>query len=276
MCFNHFILHYLWNALQKFPKAAPFRNKGWPLFDEVKLLMPTIAKGRHVYRATQGPNPVQSQAIGSDTTQGEDSGDRPEPGPRILLDGGAINGDDDHKQFDDPNNIRPESPPPSSVSHMTSKRKFSSTIDGSTPSGSPSPFLSRTPSASGTAGSNMSSSSKRGRMTGAIALHTIGESFSDFTQSFRTSVQHQIQPPVDQIMLRKNAAMKLAEKQETNLSYDQLATLFEIFEDDVSKADAYTIIENKEFWEAWVRRKLERSDIHNKDIFASSSCSTNI
>jgi hypothetical protein len=50
-------LYYLSSALihgwKKHPKAGPFRNKGWVHYDTVKVLMPTLAKGRHVFRGAQ-------------------------------------------------------------------------------------------------------------------------------------------------------------------------------------------------------------------------------
>ncbi|KAF8493759.1 hypothetical protein F5888DRAFT_1617695, partial [Russula emetica] len=44
----------VWRAyVLKYPKASPFRNKGWPHYDDMMPLMPTMAKGLNVFHASQ-------------------------------------------------------------------------------------------------------------------------------------------------------------------------------------------------------------------------------
>jgi hypothetical protein len=42
------------------PEARPFRNKGWPLFRKMELLMPATVTGANVYHAASAP-PAASQ-----------------------------------------------------------------------------------------------------------------------------------------------------------------------------------------------------------------------
>jgi hypothetical protein len=51
--------------------------------------------------------------------------------------------------------------------------------------------------------------------------------------------------------------MECAQDLETNLSDDQLAVLLELFQSDVSMADAYMVIKHEPLWKAWVQRKLK-------------------
>jgi hypothetical protein len=98
-------------------------------------------------------------------------------------------------------------------------------------------------------------------MSGAVALNRLGDTLSDFTTSFRTSVQRRDQPPVDPTVERKNTAMERAQDLETDLSDDQLAALLELFQSDVSTADAYMVIKREPLRKAWVQRKLKLSGI---------------
>ena len=48
-----YILYTNMIIIQKHPKAAPFCNKGWPLYEEFQQLMPTMAKGLNAFYPTQ-------------------------------------------------------------------------------------------------------------------------------------------------------------------------------------------------------------------------------
>jgi hypothetical protein len=41
--------------IHKYPKAKPFRNKGWPYFQRIALIVPSKAKGAHVYYPSLAP-----------------------------------------------------------------------------------------------------------------------------------------------------------------------------------------------------------------------------
>jgi hypothetical protein len=121
-------------------------------------------------------------------------------------------------------------------------------------------IFSRNPSASATP-SSFSLTSKQGQMSGAVALDWLGDTLSDFTTSFHTSVQWCDQPPVNLTVEQNNAAMEHAQDLETNLSNDQLAALLELFQFNVSIADAYMVIKCELLWKAWMQRKLKLSGI---------------
>ncbi|KAJ7054233.1 hypothetical protein C8F01DRAFT_1164491 [Mycena amicta] len=48
-----------WVALN--PDAAKFRNKGWPHYDGMASLMPTVARGQHVFRSGRKKQPAPSR-----------------------------------------------------------------------------------------------------------------------------------------------------------------------------------------------------------------------
>jgi hypothetical protein len=273
---------------QKHPKAKNFRNSGWAHYKNIQRLLggPGLARGSHAYRASQGSTnavptigevghgaasssevaPTHNEADSSDHSENVnrdgDGGGSPgmdgDGDDVVRGDGGggrSVTLGENEDILGSDNDIMP--PPPSSVTTTsTSKRKFSAVA---TTSEDPSSF-SRTPSASATP-SSFSSTSKRGRMSGAVALNRLGDTLSDFTTSFRTSVQRRDQPPVDPTVERKNTAMERAQDLETDLSDDQLAALLELFQSDVSTADAYMVIKREPLRKAWVQRKLKLSGI---------------
>lgn len=235
--------------------------------------MPSTAKGAHVFRATQGgettepqPNAVAGGSGNRESIATEEAEDQAREGVSrddgtddngtigdigTIGDNGTIDDNGTIAGWTDGEFHRPTSPPPSSVI-SGSKRKFSA-LRLSTPGS--------TPSASTSA---VTSSSKRGRMTGAIALHQLKDSLVDFNSNYSSSIRQRTnwieQRTANSAVERRQTAMKLAQEQEKDLDVDHLAALLELFE-DASIADAYITLGSESLRKAWVRRKLNLSGL---------------
>lgn len=186
---------------------------------------------------------------------------------------------DDHyemaPEYDHPDcETVPTSPPHSVISAYggKGKRKLSAT---------PSEIsLSRSQSISSHISSSTSTSlsSKRGRMTGAIALTSIAHTISDLGNVLRDGIKQEDERHrarshrrhQQDIERRETAqrlelaasqdpmveAMQLAQEQEKDLTPEELAAFLEVFEDP-TVARAYLAIKNVEVRKRWVNRKLQ-------------------
>jgi hypothetical protein len=175
----------------------------------------------------------------------------------------VVAGDIDGFDNDLANDIPPTSPPPSPS--VATKRRFS-TVDGATASGSggDSDITSLVQNSS-------SSTSKRGRVSGAVALTSIGHSLTGFASVYRKGIEMQQARHEERVARRgqgtgssddsvSSQAMDKAQTVETDLSADELATLLENFEDEKA-ANAYLRIKGDDLRgddlrKAWVKRKL--------------------
>jgi hypothetical protein len=154
----------------------------------------------------------------------------------------------------------PTSAPPSPS--VATKRRFSFLERGDSDIATPS--LPNTSSAPSTHPST-SSVSKRGRVSGAVALTSIGHSITGFTSVYRQGIEleqarHEARAArrgqgANSSSSSSSRAMDKAQTVECDLSSDELATLLEIFEEE-STANAYLQIRTDELRKAWVRRKL--------------------
>jgi hypothetical protein len=155
-------------------------------------------------------------------------------------------------------------PPPPSPS-IASKCPFSVVETGSDSTTLP-PSASQVPSVSSTSHASSSSTSKRGRMTGAIALTHIGNNLADFNSAYRYGVDREHERHQARMEERKarghecGQAVAQAQELETYLSDDELAALLEVFEEQNS-ARAYLGIKTNELRKAWVKRKLTTAGI---------------
>jgi hypothetical protein len=221
-----------------------------------------LATGTHAYHASGIATNAAAQALAapcntSTVHEGDGHGADSGAGHNMFSDGTDERNDDlDNQESDTEHATMP--PPSSSIANTStgSKRKYSAL---GTPLSEDS--FSRPASASATPSSfSFSSASKRGRMSGAVALNRLGDTLSDFNQAFHTP-RPPPPPSVDSAIERKRLAMERAQELETELSDDHLAALLELFQSDVSTADAYMVLKRDNLRKAWVRRKLELSDI---------------
>jgi hypothetical protein len=156
------------------------------------------------------------------------------------------------------------SPPPSPS--IGSKRRFSAIdLKGVSPSGdldmgSPSAIV--TPASRSLISSN-SSTSKRGRITGAIALANIGHNLSEFNSMFRIGLDRQEARHRKRAVMQEQreddpmeVAMERVQEVDSDLTPDELAGLIEVFQKERDSARAYLLIKNEGVRKAWIKRKL--------------------
>lgn len=237
--------------------------------------MPSGAKGKNVYQgstailtptggahsasnkqsenieaeAVEKPSMVDSEGGGVDMGEG--------PSTAVGTSGGSGNArgaDNDEENDHDP----PATSPPPSPS-IASKRRFSAidseSVDTSRDWDMVSPSARVTPASRSLVSSN-SSTSKRGRMTGAIALANIGHTFSDFNSNYRIGLDRQEARHRQREDNPMNTAIERAQEVESDLTPDELAGLLEVFQKERDSARAYLLIKNDSVRKAWIKRKL--------------------
>ena len=185
----------------------------------------------------------------------------------------------------DDNIALPTLPPPTP---SPSKQRFSTlaseSIDSSSQSAIPSPSTAIT-GGSPTSRSAVSSSSgraKRGRMTGAIAISSLGHELSDIKGLLRMEIestksnldareerkrwemersehnhprQIQNQPmPMDPML----NAIEHMQELDSDLSPDDQATLADLFNEDTGSAKTYLALKTDPVRKAWIQRKLKQ------------------
>jgi hypothetical protein len=193
------------------PLLSPYiyGKKGWALYEDIKLLMPSLAKGRKAYQAN-GLGTAQSNITSgaSGSAQGSvrdiedpvmDKGLATENGELaevlVIATGssstaGIVSNDvGESNNIDKPTSeVFPPTSPPLSPS-IASKQRFlavGNTSDSLTLQSQSQPSSSHL-SSSHT--SSTSSSAKRGWMTGAIALTSIGHGIADLNTSYQRGLE---------------------------------------------------------------------------------------
>lgn len=158
----------------------------------------------------------------------------------------------------DINNNAPPAPCPSSLS-SSSKRPFSD-LEGCDDLGA-------APHSIGSGGRSYSypsstTSSKRGRSTGAIALTNIGHTLAQLSSSYTKELEQQ-QARHRERKSRQNQgecrlvdAIDRAQEIETDLTDDELARLLEAFQADDTNPITYLMIKQEALRKAWVKRKV--------------------
>jgi hypothetical protein len=304
------------------PKASPFRTRGWHHYNAMKALLPSMAKGTHVFRGrrtTQTQNDHAGSAVperhtghvdngkgnaghgdNGDGNTGRGDNDEGNRDSGMVVDNGKGNaghgdngdgntgrGDNDegnrdsgmvvdtpHLAFRGTRSVADSSdvgapvgdvldgePPVSPSIHSLGKRKFAA----SSMSIGPGRSLDSNSVTSSFPFSEMSS--KKGRLTGPIALGGLVGEFAKFNKTFEMSVatqQRQIESelPAPRRLgdpdARKSAAQHRAEKLETWLDDQHQMALMDIFHDDVEMADQYLGIKKDSLRKLWVRKRLEK------------------
>ncbi|KAJ7478475.1 hypothetical protein FB451DRAFT_1365977 [Mycena latifolia] len=241
--------------------AKPFRNKGWVWLEQMEKLVPSQAKGAHVFRT------------GEAVTLQEDDEPDGTPAPAPGFDGmgsppWSIEGDDDGgKGEEDKEEGEQENEEPRTSS--------------------PTPYRTPAPSGRKRAASPTPATRtirpKRTRLSGgAQALGDIASSAADFIDifgDFRTAftsnnttapaaaaapanpvvpaaVPHA--PVSESTPSRKKAAVVRAQALEIYLLDDDLATLIDILSMNTAKADAYNAIVRDGVRVAWVQEQLRK------------------
>ena len=255
--------------------------------------MPTGAKGKNVYQgslAVQQAQTVESGDVGRtlrmDSATGE-FGDAPTTSEDPPAEG---------REKDDDDAAPPPLPPPTP---SPSKRRFSMLVSESANSSSPcaipgssSAGISGISPVSRSAGS---SSSKRGRMTGAIAISSLGHELSDIKGLLRMDIEltksnaeareerkcqerkdleerkrleeHQRleerQRQEEAILDHEKDPMLVAidrlQEVEADLSPDEMAILAELFNKEHDSAKTYLALKSDPVRKAWIKRRLAQS-----------------
>lgn len=184
---------------------------------------------------------------------------------------------------DDPNDIPPTSSPPSPS--IASKRRFSQSAieDPNDYDSAGMKSLHRFSSSSSTP----STSSKRGRMTGTIALTTIGHGILEMGASYCKSLdskdirhqdrmtqwdrqlgiqrERQERQDLQESLERKEReerqqkhqdAIDCAQEIDLDLESEDLAKLLEVFQHDIDSAVLYLSIKTEGVRKAWVKRRI--------------------
>src|SRR5262245_46640132 len=148
---------------KKNPKASSFRNKGWPHFDAIKVIMLTsLAKGKHVFCSGQAVINLNS----SDSSENADESRNDQT-------------NDDGENLDISMLLLPAtSPPPSILSPIKHK--------GSTLAIAPTNSSSPLSSCAGSTGV------KRTRITGPIAMAGIRDELSNISGTLRLATESKI------------------------------------------------------------------------------------
>lgn len=234
--------------------------------------MPNLAKGKKAYQAN-GIGPGEPAISGSTEAPAIAMGSSGDVG-MVPRNSSEHNNLDDLTEHDNLDNSTcepqppPTSPPPSesSLSMNTSKRRFSAVENPSNTStvrslSQPSRAESH-PSTSHA--SSASTSAKRGRLTGAIALTSIGHGIADLNASYRRGLELDEARHLDRLSHRDrrdntiSEAVERALQLEIHLLPDVLAALIEILEENEGSAKAYLAISIESVRKAWVRRKLAK------------------
>ena len=97
----------------------------------------------------------------------------------------------------------------------------------------------------------------RQRLTGVGALHGISSSLVEFNGIFQDGLESMANPrDVDTTPKRKRAAMTRVQELEADLDDEQLLSLIDLFQADVSAADTYMTLKRDGLRKAWVHSKI--------------------
>jgi len=97
----------------------------------------------------------------------------------------------------------------------------------------------------------------RQQLTGAGALQGISSGLVEFNGIFRDGIESMANPRgIDATPKRKKAAMARAQDLEEDLEDEQMLSIIDLFQTDVSAADAYMTLKRDGLQKAWIRSKL--------------------
>ena len=241
--------------------------------------MPSGAKGKHVYQgsiAIQRAMAIKSGAVAHADPGGSRVGDAPVTSEDLSIEGWP---DDDDQQ------VPPTLPPPTP---SPAKRRFSTiapeSVDISTHSRISGPSTGISAHSRSAPSASSGSASKRGRMTGAIAISSLGNELSDLKGLLRMDIES-TRSTVDAREERKRweierqdrleqerskqtvqqtpedapfAAIQRMQEVDSDLLPDDQATLADFFTEDVVSAKTYLVLTTEAVRKAWIQRKLRQ------------------
>jgi hypothetical protein len=231
--------------------------------------MPSLVKGRSVYRPGQGTHgatnttlsalpqdPPANNALGIDDPLETHGDGTPSDGSN-----GGHASDGDHAP-PPPSSAYPSSPPisppfPLSTDSAGTPDPHSTTSTSQTATTTASTSSKRKQSAL-SASLLTSSKKQRTAVTGAVALNGIKESLDSFNSTIERSLL--MQPDrmrSDTSPERRAKAMDLFQEQESYLSDDCMVAFIDLFRVDSAAADAYIALKRDGLRKAWVQRQMK-------------------
>lgn len=97
---------------------------------------------------------------------------------------------------------------------------------------------------------------KRSRQSSASALQEISAGLADFNETFRHSMTGS-KPGVQASPVRKGIAMQRLQELEDDLTDDQIVSLLDLFQKDVTEADTYNNIKREGVRRTWVQSRID-------------------
>ncbi|KAJ6546381.1 hypothetical protein B0H10DRAFT_2447572 [Mycena sp. CBHHK59/15] len=253
-----------WDAyVLKHPEVARFRNEGWPYYDLMAPLMPSKAKGSHVFRAAAAPTAPTARSLSPDWDEDQlahnfGGGDNSDAGDadRVTGDTGGAAGDTGDMD-DDAGGGAPDAGDADDDENPDSSSPAPSVRNGKRTAAQPAPMYRKKPKLSG----------------GARALEMLATSAVDFNDMFAnflsapattpatasTTASTSMTPAFQTSPQRRIGAIMLAQK-EAWLSPAQRVALIKILR-DVTKADVYTALLTEEIRIPWVLDELNDAGI---------------
>ena len=236
------------------------------MYDLMTPLMPNLAAGSNVYRASVGTH----GAANSTLTHGPEVNDNSNTGNASTSLHGAA---DEHGQDGNEEPVLQSSPPlpPSSPSlptrdiptlcgvptSLTSTSYPSAT--GSTSVSTMSCAAKRKQSVFQASQSNASVSKKQRTTSGTVALNGIKESLDTFNSTIgrNLGLRQLERERADTSPERRAKAMDLLQEQETYLDDDRMIAFIDLFRADTAVADAYLAIKRDGLRRKWVEKQLK-------------------
>jgi len=228
----------------------------------MQALLPTRAKGTHVFRAatstaTSGQLSSSSDTSGDNETRSADQGNTVDAGEAIEESGVEVDdGDLTSIAEPPPQTSPPASSPPATVTdnekygtkRSAEKRKFPASVTST--------------ELSSVTGSG--SSGKRSRITGPVALTGIKEELASLNTTIRRAAETSIKATEVRMANshsdsdKRSEARDLLQDNETELPDEALLAIIDVFEADVHKAETYVGLRRNSLRRLWIRRELAK------------------
>ncbi|KAF8957189.1 hypothetical protein BDZ97DRAFT_1763145 [Flammula alnicola] len=250
----------VWKAYEEKHKGStPFRNKGWIWLRKVEPLMPTAPRGANIYRPSRASQLPEHESQESEVEEDSQELERPvsnwspSPPPEVR-----------------PHRVQPnlDNEDPSDDMPPTATQPPATPVP---PQQTPAPALKRKHSALSAENTSTTKRTKSDACpSGAVALHGINERLDDFTDIFREAISGK-KSGVLATPSRKSQAMQRAQKLETALSDRCIVGLIDLFQADVSMADAYLSLTREGVRNQWVAKHIKHireEEETEDDIFA--------
>jgi len=219
--------------VKKHVAAKPFRNKGWPHFENVARIMPSTASGANVFIPTQNNTSWHDE----DESEREDRPQHQSTPTRWSLS------------------------PPVQVAHQDSP--VADTDDDGTPAPRPASASVAARKRAREPVTPTQPASKRVRASkGATALENMSTSLSAFGTTIANALSAgngSVSARIDPTPIRRTTAIKsLIDLEKEWLGEDDMITLIDFLRTDLTAADTYITLTKSDVRQSWVRAQLRK------------------